>query len=80
MSPLGELLAAGRDRGVYSAAAWSVGDAAATQDRGWTGTRSWGGEPLDGSELWDLASVTKPVVGLGVMALVDEGALRLTDT
>ncbi|MER6531082.1 serine hydrolase domain-containing protein [Streptomyces sp. NPDC001508] len=80
MSPLGELLAAGRDRGVYSAAAWSVGDAAATQDRGWTGTRSWGGEPLDGSELWDLASVTKPVVGLAVMALVDEGALRLTDT
>ncbi|MEU1301443.1 serine hydrolase domain-containing protein [Streptomyces shenzhenensis] len=57
----------------------SVGDAASAQDRGWTGIRSWGGETLDGSELWDLASVTKPVVGLAVMALVDEGALRLTD-
>jgi CubicO group peptidase (beta-lactamase class C family) len=80
LSPLAELLAAGRERGIYSGAAWSGGDAAATADRGWTGTRSWDGPPLDGGELWDLASVTKPVVGLAVMALVDESALRLTDT
>ncbi|WP_329372484.1 beta-lactamase family protein [Streptomyces sp. NBC_00669] len=80
MSSLRDLLAAGREREVYSAAAWSVGDAAGTRDRGWTGTRSWGGEPLDGTDLWDLASVTKPVVGLAVMALVDTGALRLADT
>jgi CubicO group peptidase (beta-lactamase class C family) len=80
MSPLRELLSAGRGRRVYSAAAWSVGDAEAPLDRGWIGTRSWTGEPLDGDDLWDLASVTKPVVGLAVMALVDEGALRLTDT
>ncbi|SEG90808.1 CubicO group peptidase, beta-lactamase class C family [Actinacidiphila yanglinensis] len=80
MSTLRDLLAAGRERGVYSAAAWSVGDAGATLDRGWTGTRSRTGPALDGSEVWDLASVTKPVVGLAVMALVDEGALRLDDT
>jgi CubicO group peptidase (beta-lactamase class C family) len=80
MSSLADLLAAGRARGVYSAAAWSVGNAAETLDRGWTGTRSWGGQALDGGESWDLASVTKPVVGLAVMALVDEGALRLGDT
>jgi CubicO group peptidase (beta-lactamase class C family) len=80
VSPLHDLLAAGRDRRVYSAAAWSAGDAVATLDRGWTGTRSWGGETLDGTETWDLASVTKPVVGLAVMALADAGALRLTDT
>ncbi|SEN94732.1 serine hydrolase domain-containing protein [Actinacidiphila rubida] len=80
MTSLGDLVSAGRDRGVYSAAAWSVGDAHAALARGFTGTRSWGGETLDGSELWDLASVTKPVAGLAVMALVDEGALRLTDT
>ncbi|MFI1095987.1 serine hydrolase domain-containing protein [Streptomyces sp. NPDC020917] len=80
MSRSAELLADGRDRLIYSGAAWSVGDADGAFDRGWTGTRSWGGKPLDGSELWDLASVTKPVVGLAVMALADEGALRLTDT
>lgn len=35
---------------------------------------------LDGDELWDLASVTKPLVGLAVLALVERGALALTDT
>ncbi|WP_328335368.1 MULTISPECIES: serine hydrolase domain-containing protein [unclassified Streptomyces] len=74
------LLAAGRERRVYSAAAWSVGTADGPLDRGWTGTRSWTGPGLDGSELWDLASVTKPVAGLAVMALIDAGTLALTDT
>ncbi|WP_327298325.1 serine hydrolase domain-containing protein [Streptomyces sp. NBC_01197] len=74
------LLAAGRERRVYSAAAWSVGTADGPLDRGWTGTRSWTGPGLDGGELWDLASVTKPVAGLAVMALADAGALALTDT
>lgn len=80
MSSLAEVLSAGRDHKVYSAAAWSVGDADAALARGFTGTRSWDGETLDGSETWDLASVTKPVAGLAVMALVDQGVLRLTDT
>lgn len=80
MSALAALLAAGREQRVHSAAAWSVGDAEGPLDRGWTGTRSWGGQPLDGSELWDLASVTKPIVGLAVMALVERGALTLDDT
>ncbi|WP_255945800.1 serine hydrolase domain-containing protein [Streptomyces odontomachi] len=101
MSSLAELLADGRRRRVYSGAAWSVGTADGPLDRGWTGTRSWGGADgagsgnpndrtgdvgtvddgaLDGDELWDLASVTKPIVGLAVMALVERGALALTDT
>ncbi|MET9534001.1 serine hydrolase domain-containing protein [Streptomyces sp. NPDC006649] len=74
------LLTAGRERRVYSAAAWSVGTAEGPLDRGWTGTRSWTGPELDGSELWDLASVTKPVAGLAVMALADTGTLALDDT
>ncbi|GHH83539.1 esterase [Streptomyces sulfonofaciens] len=85
MNTLGDLLAQGRQHRVYSGAAWSVGTARGPLDRGWTGTRSWGGPELDdgaldGGELWDLASVTKPIVGLAVMALVDRGALALTDT
>lgn len=74
------LLAAGRERHLYSGAAWSVGSAEGPVDRGWVGTRSWGGAALDGTDLWDLASVTKPVVGLVVMALVERGALSLEDT
>lgn len=80
MSRLGEILAAGRSRRVYSGAAWSVGDAAGPVDRGWTGTRAWDGPPLGGDELWDLASVTKPVVGLAVTALVERGVLDLSGT
>ncbi|MEU1411736.1 serine hydrolase domain-containing protein [Streptomyces sp. NPDC005731] len=80
MSALAELLATGREQHVYSGAAWSVGGADGPLDRGWTGTPSWGGQALDGGELWDLASVTKPIVGLAVMALVERGTLTLDDT
>ncbi|MHC3817025.1 serine hydrolase domain-containing protein [Streptomyces sp. DT9] len=74
------LLEQGRARGLYSGAAWSLGDANGPYDRGWTGTRADGGAPLDGADLWDLASVTKPIVGLVVMALVERGVLGLDDT
>ncbi|MFF8708678.1 serine hydrolase domain-containing protein [Streptomyces albidoflavus] len=77
MSALAELLAAAREQRVFSGAAWSVGDARGPLDRGWTGTRSWEGPPLDGTDVWDLASVTKPVAGLVVMALAERGALDL---
>ncbi|MEU0127279.1 serine hydrolase domain-containing protein [Streptomyces sp. NPDC006289] len=74
------LLADGRARRLYSGAAWSVGTARGPVDRGWLGSRSWGGAELDGTDLWDLASVTKPVVGLVVMALAERGALPLDGT
>ncbi|MFD7677256.1 serine hydrolase domain-containing protein [Streptomyces sp. NPDC060187] len=80
MSTLDELLAEGREQHIYSGAAWSVGGPQGPTDRGWTGTRSWDGQPLDGDDLWDLASLTKPVVGIAVMALVERGALGLDDT
>ncbi|RII12302.1 D-alanyl-D-alanine-carboxypeptidase/endopeptidase AmpH precursor [Streptomyces sp. YIM 130001] len=79
MSPLRSLLTEARRRRIFSAAAWSVSTAHGTLDAGRVGTRQWGGPELDGTELWDLASVTKPVVGLAVLALVDKGALALTD-
>ncbi|MFC8225637.1 serine hydrolase domain-containing protein [Streptomyces sp. NPDC057287] len=74
------LLAEGRARHLYSGAAWSVGSARGPADRGSLGTRSRYGAELDGTDLWDLASVTKPVVGLAVMALAERGALSLTAT
>ncbi|MEU1870870.1 serine hydrolase domain-containing protein [Streptomyces sp. NPDC019793] len=80
MTALAELLADGRERRIYSGAAWSVGGPDGPLDRGWTGTRGWDGPPLDGDDVWDLASVTKPIAGLAVMALVERGALGLDDT
>ncbi|WP_030909933.1 serine hydrolase domain-containing protein [Streptomyces sp. NRRL F-5126] len=82
MNELRAILERGRAERVYSAAAWSVGTADEVLDRGWLGTRAWdeGAPEADGGALWDLASVTKPIVGLAVMALVDRGRLALADT
>ncbi|MFD8456357.1 serine hydrolase domain-containing protein [Streptomyces antimycoticus] len=79
-TPLEGLLAAGRRTGIYSAAAWSLGTATGRTVHGHLGTRSRGGAELNGTELWDLASVTKPIVGLAALRLAEAGALRLDDT
>ncbi len=75
-----ELLVWARDQGICSAAAWSVGDAAGERSGGVVGTRSWDGAPVTRSDLFDLASVTKPIVGIVAMALVERGALTLEST
>jgi CubicO group peptidase (beta-lactamase class C family) len=76
---LGELLARARDERVFSAAAWSVGTADGVLSRGVLGTSWWGGPPAVETSRWDLASVTKPVVGIVVAALAERGVLSLDD-
>ncbi|NED99241.1 serine hydrolase domain-containing protein [Phytoactinopolyspora halotolerans] len=75
-----ELLGWGREREVYSAAAWSVGTAERELTGGAVGTRSWGVAPLTRTDLFDLASVTKPLVGIVIMALLERGVLTLSST
>lgn len=48
-------------------------------ENGTLGTLAWGGPPVTRDTWWDLASVTKPIVGLAVMSLVENGELRLDD-
>lgn len=74
-----ELLEAARADQVFSGAAWSVGRSAGVVDHGFVGTLAWDGLPVGEDTLWDLASVTKPIFGLAVMALVERGALGLSD-
>ncbi|WP_158880542.1 serine hydrolase domain-containing protein [Amycolatopsis anabasis] len=74
-----ELLERARRERVFSAAAWSVGTLDGPVNRGFLGTRSWDGPPVTEDALWDLASVTKPIVGLAVLALVERGELGLDD-
>ncbi|WP_326834449.1 serine hydrolase domain-containing protein [Amycolatopsis rhabdoformis] len=76
---LGEILARAQETGVFSAAAWSVGTADEVLDRGVLGTRWHGGPAATEHSLWDLASVTKPIVGLAVVALAERGLLDLDD-
>ncbi len=76
---LADLLARARDARVFSAAAWSVGTADGVLDRGVLGTRWQDGPPAGETGRWDLASVTKPVVGIVVAALAERGVLALDD-
>lgn len=75
----GVLRAAHRDR-TFSCAAWSTGTADRVDSAGVMGELFWGGPAADASALWDLASVTKPIVAMAVMALVQDGWLTLDDT
>ncbi|WP_298332725.1 serine hydrolase domain-containing protein [Haloactinopolyspora sp.] len=77
---LEQLLTRGRDHGIYSAAAWSVGTERGELSGGVIGTRSWDGPALTRSDLFDLASVTKPIAGLAAMALLEQGRLTLDST
>jgi CubicO group peptidase (beta-lactamase class C family) len=74
-----DILARARQDQVFSGAAWAVGTSAGTMRSGRVGTVRHGGDPVGPDTLWDLASVTKPIVGLAIMALVEVGALTLDD-
>jgi CubicO group peptidase (beta-lactamase class C family) len=74
------ILSRARDNHVFSGAAWAVGNSGGVIDHGVLGTLSWGGSPVTTGTLWDLASVTKPIVGVAVLALVEAGTLSLPDT
>lgn len=67
-----ELLEAARAEGRFSAAAWSVGSSDGVRCHGALGTSAADDHhPIGEDTLFDLASVTKPVVGLALLRLVD---------
>ncbi|MGP9539100.1 serine hydrolase domain-containing protein [Brachybacterium sp. AOP43-C2-M15] len=77
-SAVQELLSSAREEGRFSAAAWAVGSSAGTRAHGVVGTPAHDDEqPIDEDALFDLASVTKPIVALALLRLVDRGALHL---
>ncbi|MEO3791625.1 serine hydrolase domain-containing protein [Nonomuraea sp. B10E15] len=76
----GRILARARDKGEFSGAAWAYGTSAGPVGRDTLGTLRWDGVPVGDDTLWDLPSLTKPIVGLAVMALVESGELTLDDT
>lgn len=79
-SRIEQILQLARSRRVFSGAAWSHGTANGVQGSGTIGTLAWGGPPVELDTWWDLASVTKPIVGLAVMSLLESGDLLLDDT
>ncbi len=73
------ILARAQAERVFSGAAWAAGTSAGTVLSGRIGTLRDGGESVGPETRWDLASITKPIVGLAVMSLVEAGALTLDD-
>ena len=75
-----DILRSAQDSRAFSCAAWSVGTAERVESAGVIGEISWGGTAANVDTLWDLASVTKPIVAMAVMALVQDGHLTLDDS
>jgi CubicO group peptidase (beta-lactamase class C family) len=75
-----QILRAACSAEIFSGAAWSYGSAAGPIGQCVLGSLSSGGAPVTDSTCWDLASVTKPIVGLAVMSLVESGQLTLDST
>ena len=76
-----DLLDRARGDGQFSAAAWAMGSSAGVHRRGEMGTFARDDQrPIGPDAQFDLASVTKPIVGLALLRLVDRGALDLGAT
>lgn len=73
-----QLLEKARRQGRFSAAAWAAGSSDGVLSHGALGTpAAEDPRPIDEDALFDLASVTKPIVALALLRLVDRGELRL---
>jgi CubicO group peptidase (beta-lactamase class C family) len=80
LSGLTEVLQDGRDAQLFSGAAYAVGTVESVLAVGAAGTTSWGSDVKVGpGTLWDIASITKPIVALGVMSLVGAGQVGLDE-
>lgn len=69
-----------REQRAFSGAVYAWGTSSSVVEAGMVGTLAWEGEPVGPDSLWDLASVTKPIVALSVIKLLEEGELCLDDT
>lgn len=76
-----DLLRSARADGQFSGASWAAGARDGAHAGGEVGTHALGDEtPVGPESLFDLASVTKPIIGLALLRLVDRGALDLEAT
>src|SRR5690625_5452723 len=72
-----EMLCRAREAGQFSAAAWAVGTSEGIFSCGELGTPAWDdASPIGPEPLFDLASVTKPIVALAVLRQIGSASCR----
>ncbi|MCC3356781.1 serine hydrolase domain-containing protein [Bacillus sp. REN16] len=67
-----------RDK-TFSGAVFAYGNSREIVAQGSVGTLAWGAQQVGIDSMWDLASVTKPLVSLALMKLFEQGELSLDD-
>jgi len=80
MHHIDSLLHDGVQAGVFSCTTYSIGTAQGELLSGHTGTLGMGRGPVGPDTLFDLASVTKPMVAVAFMKLFEQGLVCLDDT
>jgi CubicO group peptidase (beta-lactamase class C family) len=74
------LLKRGRIEKAFSGAVFVYGNSREVIAKGSVGTLAWDGEPAEIDSVWDLASVTKPLIALSLMKLLEHGEVSLDDS
>jgi CubicO group peptidase (beta-lactamase class C family) len=80
MTPLASILEEAREMRQFSGAAYVVGTRDQVVAAGAVGTTAWeDGADVSLDTVWDIASITKPIVAVQAMMLAGAGQLRLDD-
>lgn len=79
MSRIQTLLEKAAEERVFTCAAYCVGTSQGIIEQGYTGILGLGREPAGQDTLYDMASVTKPLVAMACMRLFEQGKLCLDD-
>jgi CubicO group peptidase (beta-lactamase class C family) len=80
MSQLTSILEQARDDRQFSGAAYVTGTAHQIFETGAVGSTAWDeGADVSLETIWDIASLTKPIVAVQIMMLAQSGHLKLTD-
>lgn len=81
MSQLSRLLEEAREERQFSGAAYAVGTKDQITEAGAIGTTAWDdGADVQLDTIWDIASLTKPIIAIQLMVLGHSGPLSLADT